>query len=70
MKVLVVVEETENGFAAYSPDIDGCIATGASREEVEREIRDAVEFHLEALRAEGQAAPESRSYAAFVEVVA
>jgi predicted RNase H-like HicB family nuclease len=70
MKILIVVEETATGFSAYSPDIAGCVATGATRDEVERTMRDAIEFHLEGLRAEGQEVPAPHSYATFVEVAA
>ena len=70
MKLLVVVEQTSSGFSAYSPDVSGCIATGASREEVEVTMREAIAFHLEGLRAEGLAAPEPQSYATIVEVAA
>jgi predicted RNase H-like HicB family nuclease len=50
VRVLIVVEQTPTGFSAYSPDVDGCIATGTTREEVERTMRDAIEFHFEGLR--------------------
>ena len=70
MKVLIVVEQTSTGFSAFSPDIAGCMATGATREEVETSIKEAVEYHLEALRAEGQAVPAPHCYATFVEVAA
>ena len=70
MKVLIVVEETATGFSAYSPDVEGCIATGATREVVEQMMREAIEFHLQSLRAEGQAVPAPHSYATFVEVAA
>lgn len=69
-KYLVVVEETATGFSVYSPDLPGCIATGATREEVEREMRNAMQFHIEGLREEGQAVPEPHSYPAFCEVAA
>ena len=69
-KYLVVVEETDTGFSAYSPDLTGCIATGATREEVEREMREAMQFHIEGLRLEGPAVPEPHSYPAFCEVAA
>jgi predicted RNase H-like HicB family nuclease len=48
-KYLVVVEKTETGYSAYSPDLEGCVATGHSREEVEREMQEAIEFHLDGL---------------------
>ncbi len=67
MKYLIVVEETATGFSAYSPDLDGCIATGATREEVEREMREAIAFHLEGMRAEGLPAPSPHTYAAYVD---
>ena len=70
MKILVVIEQTSTGFAAYSPDVDGCVATGATREEVERTMREAVEFHLEGLRAEGEDVPAPHSYATVIEVAA
>ncbi len=70
MKVLIVVEETPDGFAAYSPDVEGCIGTGATREEVERTMREAIEFHLEGPRAGGQEVPAPHCYATFVEVAA
>ena len=70
MKLLIVVEQTESGFSAYAPDVPGCIATGRTREAVERTMREAIEFHLGGLRAEGMAAPEPHAYATVVEVAA
>ena len=60
-KLLIVVETTRTGFSAYSPDLPGCVATGATREEVEREMKEAIEFHLEGMRAEGEHAPDRAS---------
>jgi predicted RNase H-like HicB family nuclease len=65
-----VVEQTPTGYSAYAPDLTGCIATGSTRGEVEQEMRAAVEFHLEGLRAQGQSPPESSSYTTVVEVAA
>ena len=48
MKYLIVIERTATGYSAYSPDVPGCIATGESREEVEREMKGAISFHLDA----------------------
>jgi predicted RNase H-like HicB family nuclease len=70
MRILIVVEKTETGYSAYSPDIPGCVATGATREEVERTMREAISFHLEGLRADGYQVPEPTSYATYVEVAA
>ena len=70
MKVLVIVERTETGFSAHSPDVPGCVAAGPDRETVEREMRDAIAFHLEGLRAAGFPVPEPTSYVTYVEVAA
>ena len=69
-KYLIVIEETETGFSAYSPDLPGCAATGASRAEVEENMREAISFHLHGLREEGQPVPEPRSYSTYVELPA
>lgn len=70
MKLLVVVEQTETGYSAYSPDVPGCVATGESRAEVERTMQEAIELHLDGLHADGLAPPEPHTYATVVEVVA
>ena len=70
MKLLVIVEPTTSGFSAFSPDVPGCIATGATREEVEAAIRDAIAFHLDGLREDGLPLPAPTSYALSVEVAA
>jgi len=70
MKVLIIVEESGTGYAAYAPDLPGCVATGATRTEVENEMQAAIEFHLEGMRAHGELPPESHSYATIVEVAA
>jgi predicted RNase H-like HicB family nuclease len=67
MKYLIVVEQTATGFSAYSPDLDGCVATGTTREAVQREMQEAIAFHLEGLRAEGISVPSPHTYAAYVE---
>ncbi len=45
-RYLVIIEDTQTGFSAYSPDLPGCVATGSTRNEVEREMREAMEFHI------------------------
>jgi predicted RNase H-like HicB family nuclease len=70
MKYLVVVEQTDTGFSAYSPDVPGCVATGATREDVEREMTAAISFHLEGLQAEGIKAPIPHSFFTYVDVPA
>ena len=65
---LAVIDPTATGFSAYLPDFPGCVSTGATREEVERNIREAITFHIEGLREEGQAVPEPESYSAYIEL--
>ena len=69
-KYLVVIEETGSGYSAYSPDLPGCVATGKTREEVEREMQEAIEFHLEGITRDGERIPEPRTYSHYVEVSA
>ena len=70
MKYLIVIEQTGTGFSAYSPDLPGCIATADSRDEVEREMKGAIKFHVAGLKAEGMAIPVPSSSSAYVEVPA
>jgi predicted RNase H-like HicB family nuclease len=70
MKYLIVIEPTNTGFSAYSPDLPGCISTGKTWDEVESNMHEAIEFHLEGLREEGYPIPEPSSASAYVEVAA
>lgn len=69
-KYLIVIEETSTGFSAYSPDLPGCVSTGATQSEVEQSMREAIAFHLDGLREEGQPVPEPHTYSAYVELPA
>jgi len=69
-KYLIVVEETATGYSAFSPDVPGCVSTGASRDEVEHNMAQAIRLHLDGLREEATEVPEPRSYSAYVEVPA
>jgi predicted RNase H-like HicB family nuclease len=57
-RYLIIVEETPSGNSAYSPDAPGCVATVSTRFEVEREMHDSIEFHIEGLRAAGEEIPK------------
>jgi predicted RNase H-like HicB family nuclease len=70
MRYLVVVEETATGFSAYSPDLPGCVASGATRDDVEREMASAMAFHVEGLREEGMDVPPPRASSTYVDVPA
>jgi predicted RNase H-like HicB family nuclease len=63
----VVIEKAGNNYTAYVPDLPGCIATGDSVADVEREIRDAIRFHIDVLREDGLPVPESVSLAEYVD---
>jgi predicted RNase H-like HicB family nuclease len=70
MKFLIVIEKTKTGFSAYSPDLHGCVATAATRDKVEEAMKEAIEFHLEGMRAERIKVPAPHSYSTYVEVPA
>ncbi len=66
----IVIEESPRNYAAYVLDLPGCVATGATKEEVVSEIRQAILFHIESLREHGEPVPEPRCTATVVEVAA
>ena len=68
MRFLIVIEKTKTGFSAYSPDLQGCVATGATRKQVEHGMQKAIEFHLAGMRGEKIRIPVPRSYSTYVEV--
>ncbi|NQU25425.1 MAG: type II toxin-antitoxin system HicB family antitoxin [Candidatus Nealsonbacteria bacterium] len=67
MKYLVIIEKSDTGYSAYSPDLPGCVSTGATREETELNMQEAIEFHLEGMRSEGYEIPKPNSTSAYVE---
>jgi len=67
MQYLSVIEQTETGYSAYSPDLAGCVSTGATRVEVEQNMREAVEFHLDGLKLEGLEIPRPTSSSDYIE---
>lgn len=68
MKYLIVIEKTETGFSAYSPDLPGCVSAGATMEETEQNMREAIDFHIDGLREEGFPIPPASSASMYVEV--
>jgi predicted RNase H-like HicB family nuclease len=70
MRYAIVIENAGSNFSAYVPDLPGCVATGATLEEVEQAIREAIEFHLDGLREDGQPIPTPSSRVNYVEVAA
>ena len=70
MRYAIVIEAAGDNFSAYAPDLPGCVATGATLNETEREIREAIQFHLDGLRAENLPIPPASSRVDYVEVAA
>ena len=69
MRYLIIIEPTNTGYSAYSPDIQGCIATGSTKEEVTQNMKEAIDFHLEGLKLEGYEIPEPKSISSYVEAL-
>ncbi len=67
-RFLIVIEKTENNYSAYSPDLPGCIATGSTKEVVEKNIHEAIQMHIEGMREDNLPIPESNSYAEYIAV--
>ena len=70
MRYAIVIERAEGNFSAYVPDLPGCVATGATVEETESQIREAIEFHLAGLREDGTPIPQPSSQVDYVDVAA
>ena len=61
MRYAIVIEKAENSYSAYAPDLPGCVATGETVVEVEREMHDAIGFHLDGMREDGMTLPEPKA---------
>lgn len=67
-RFLVVIEKANNNYSAYSPDLSGCVATGATSKEAEKNMYEAIEMHVQGLLEDNLPVPESRSFAEYVAV--
>ncbi|MGD0500066.1 MAG: type II toxin-antitoxin system HicB family antitoxin [Bryobacteraceae bacterium] len=67
-KYAIVIEQGEHNLSAYVPDLPGCITTGRTVKEIESNIREAIELHLEGLREDGESIPEPHTAVAYVEL--
>lgn len=65
-RFLIIVEDAGNNFSAYSPDLPGCVATGATRAEAEKNMTDAMQLHIEGLKEDGLPIPSSSTTAEYV----
>jgi predicted RNase H-like HicB family nuclease len=67
---LIVIEQTDSGYSSYSPDLPGCVSTGKTREEAEKNMRETIEFHVDRLRQDGYPIPEPQASSSYVELPA
>ena len=65
---MVVIEEINTGYSAFSPDLPGCVSTGSSKEEVEKNMKEAIVFHLEGIEKGGLKVPQPHSFSIYLEV--
>jgi predicted RNase H-like HicB family nuclease len=70
MRYAIVIEKAENNYAAYVPDLPGCVTTGETIKGVEQQIREAIEFHIRGLREDGLPIPEPSSKVNYIDVAA
>jgi len=70
MKYLIIIEKSNNGFCAYSPDIPGCIAAAETEEETRTLMKEAIVFHLEGMAEDGEEMPTGQTIAEYVEIAA
>jgi predicted RNase H-like HicB family nuclease len=67
MRYAVVIEKAGGNHSAYVPDLPGCVATGVTVEEVEREIKEAIRFHLDGMREDGMPVPQPSAVCEYVD---
>ena len=67
-RFLIIIEKAENNFSAYSPDLPGCVATGITREETEKNMHEAIQLHIQGMMEDNIPVPESQSFAEYVAV--
>ena len=67
MRYAIVIEKTATGFSAYVPDLPGCIATGQSKSQIEKDMSKAIRFHIDGLMEDGLPIPQATSIAEYVD---
>lgn len=68
VRYAIVIEEAESNYAAYVPDLPGCVASGATREKVERAIRNAIAMHIAGLQEDGQPVPPALTSVEYINI--
>ncbi len=69
-RFLVVIEKASGNYSAYSPDLPGCVATGVRREEVEKNMHEAIAIHIQGMKEDHQPIPETSSFAEYIAIPA
>ena len=69
-RFLIVIEKAGKNYSAYSPDLPGCVATGATREKVEKNMHDAIQMHIQGMKEDKQPIPQSSSFAEYIAIPA
>jgi predicted RNase H-like HicB family nuclease len=67
-RYLIVIEKANENFSAYSPDVDGCVAAGETREDTLNNMKEAIEFHLQGMKEDGLPLPEGQASAEYVAI--
>ncbi|OHB72235.1 MAG: hypothetical protein A2W23_08720 [Planctomycetes bacterium RBG_16_43_13] len=67
-RFLVVIEKADGNYSAYSPDLPGCVATGATRDEAEQNIHSAIEMHVKGLIEDGLPIPENQTFSEYIAI--
>ncbi|MGK7882702.1 MAG: type II toxin-antitoxin system HicB family antitoxin [Crocosphaera sp.] len=67
MRYAIIIEKAKCNYSAYVPDLPGCITTGNTIEEIEKNMKEAIDFHLDGLREEGLPIPEPTTYCDYIE---
>ncbi len=68
MRYAIIIEKTKGNYSAYVPDLPGCITTGNTIEEIQKNMKEAIDFHLDGLREECVPIPEPTTYCDYIEV--
>ena len=66
-RYLIIIEKANGNYSAYSPDVPGCVATGATRKEAEREMHQALKLHMDGIQEDGLPLPEPSASVSYVE---
>jgi predicted RNase H-like HicB family nuclease len=69
LRYAVIIESGPENFSAYSPDLPGCVATGRTLEDTRKNMREAIQFHLEGMRASGEMIPDPQNAEVFLETI-